>query len=78
MKHDENCTRHYLLIVQSFAPESTSPDRAKNPFEFVMVTTCLVKQDEPSFTKRYETPSTHYLWCVPILLFHPGFVMVRE
>ncbi len=40
----------------------------------------MVKKNGPSFmkksfTKRYETPSTHYLRCVPILLFRSSFVV---
>ncbi len=44
----------------------TSSVRVKNSFEFVLETARLAKQDELSFAKRYESPSTHYLWCVPI------------
>ncbi len=47
----------------------TSSVLAKNPFEFVMETTRLAKQDELSFVKKhfaklYEPHSTHYSWCV--------------
>ncbi len=44
-------------------PVSTSSVSAENPFEFVMENAQLVKQDEPSFAKGYETSSTHYAWC---------------
>ncbi len=81
-KHDKDHASHYSLLVQSFASEFTSSVHAKNSFEFVILTTCLVKQDEPSFAKKcfakhYKT-HTHCLWCVPISLFHSVFVMVCE
>ncbi len=74
---------HYSLILQSLMLASTSSVCAKNPFEFIIKTARLVKQDKLSFTKEcfakcYETPSAHYLWCVPISLFRPSFVVVRE
>ncbi len=55
----------------------TSSVHTKNPFEFVVETARLAKQDEPSFAKKwfakhYEPPSTHYSWCVPTC----GFVRV--
>ncbi len=61
VKHDENCATHYSLIVQRFAPESTSV-HAKKHFEFVTETARQMKQDELNFmkkhfAKRYETPS---------------------
>ncbi len=76
-------TTHYSLIIQSFAPESTSSARTKNPFEVVMDATCLVKQNEQSFAKKcyakcYEKPSTRYLWCVLISLFRPSFAVVHK
>ncbi len=45
MKHDQNRATHYLLIVQSFEPKSTSSICSKTPFEFVMETARLAKQN---------------------------------
>ncbi len=77
-KHDKNHATRYLLIIQSFTRESTSSVRVKNPFEFVLETARLAKQDELTFAKHYETPSTHNSWCVLISLFCPSFIVVRE
>ncbi len=51
-------------------------DHTKNPFEFVVETADLAKQNEPSFAKRYKPLSTHYSWYVPILWFRSDFVVV--
>ncbi len=77
-KYDKNHAAHYSLIIQSFTPESTSSVHPKNLFNFVMETTHLAKEDEPSFAKHYETFSTLYSWYVPILLVRPGFIVVCE
>ncbi len=65
-KHDENRVTHYSFIIQSFVSVSTFSVLVKNPFEFVMETACLAKQDEPSFAKKifHET-----LWNIFYTLF---------
>ncbi len=60
-KHDKNHATHYLLIIQSFTPKFTTSVCAKSPFEFVMETTRLPKQNEPSFAKNISQNATKYL-----------------
>ncbi len=82
VKHDENHATRYSLIVQSFAPESTSSVRMKNPFEFIVETVRLAKQDEPVLQKNILWNATKQLHTTrgtyQISLFHPSFVVLTN